>query len=48
MEKPKTPMNQLTTLYEPNAQRIFIFNEAFLKWEYHLLPLTLIMEIVLY
>ena len=34
MEKPKTPMNQLTTLYGPNAQKVFMFNEIFLKWEY--------------
>ena len=48
MEKPKTPMNRLTTLYGPNAQRIFMFDETFLKWEYHLLSLTLMMEIVVY
>ena len=27
-------MNQLTTLYGPNAQKVFVFNETFLKWEY--------------
>ena len=27
-------MNQLTTLYGPNALKIFVFNETFLKREY--------------
>ena len=48
MEKPKTPMNRLTTLYGTNAQRIFIFNETFLQSEYHLRSLTLMIEIVVY
>ena len=27
-------VNQLTTLYGPNAQKVFVFNETFLKQEY--------------
>ena len=48
MEKPKMSINRLTTLYEPNAQRIIMANETFLKWEYYLLSLTLMMENVVY